>query len=256
MALPEAPPYSEDEERPPGEDEDTDVGAGVEDLFKKYYVELPEGTSVTEQRRAMSKLMSDFNAGKINKGLQEHRKWRFVRQKLFDAANRNSGKKRNKRGVWDVVMVHYDVAVALDVQVRVNRRNVSKKVWRLGNVEGIRVLKKDPEGKDGKVPEDLSAFETDTHPGMVSVDAPKAVFLIRWYQECDDDGLVLTGFQHPCHGFKYHLPIFCNALEPVVEVSNHFVLESIEMEKDSNSQSVWVLKSENKELITTKFEKL
>jgi hypothetical protein len=124
VALPEVPPCNEDEERPPGGDEDTNVGAVVEDLFKKHYVELPEGASFTEQWRAMSELMSDFNAGKINKGLQEHRKWRFVGQKLFDAANRNLGKKRNKRGVWDVVMVHYDAAVALDVEVRVNRRCV------------------------------------------------------------------------------------------------------------------------------------
>ena len=72
---------------------------------------------------------------------------------------------------------------------------------------------------------------------MVSVDDPKAVFLIQWYQECDDDGLVLTGFQHPCHGFKYHLPMFGDALEHVVEVSNHVVLESVEMEKDSNFQA-------------------
>ena len=255
VALSEVPPCGEDEERPPGEDEDTNVGAVVEDLFRKHYTELPAGASTNEQWKAMSKLMSDFNAGKINKGLQEHRKWRFVGQKLFDAANRSLEKKRDKRGVWDVVMIHYDVAVALNVNVMVNRRLVRKQVWRLGNVEGIRLLKQDPKRKDGEIPEDLSGLETDSHPDMVSVDDPKAVFLVRWYHECDDDAKVLSGFQNPRHGCKYQLPIFGDAMEPVVEVSNHTVIESVEMVKDSSEQSVWLLKPENKEMIEEKFEK-
>ena len=238
VALPEVPSCGEDEERSPGEDEDTNVGAVVEDLFRKHYTELPAGASTNEQWKAMSKLMSDFNAGKINKGLQEHRKWRFVGQKLFDAANRSLEKKRDKRGVWDVVMIHYDVAVALNVIVRVNRRLVRKQVWRIGNVEGIRLLKQDPKGKDGEIPEDLSSFETDSHPDMVSVDDPKAVFLVRWYHECDDDAKVLSDFQDPRHGCKYQLPMFGDAMEPVVEVSNHTVIESVEMVKDSSEQSV------------------
>jgi hypothetical protein len=105
--------------------------------------------------------------------------------------------------IGDVVMNRYDIAVAMDVPMRQGRRLVDKKVWRIGNVEGIRVLKKDPRNKDGEVAEDLSSFETESHPPHVSVDDPRAVFLVRWYKECDDDGHVLDGFQHPSYGCHY-----------------------------------------------------
>lgn len=62
----------------------------------------------------MSQLVADFNSGKLIKGLQEHRKWRFAGQKLFEQAQRKVERRRKERDVWDVVMLNYDVAVKLE----------------------------------------------------------------------------------------------------------------------------------------------
>jgi hypothetical protein len=99
MAEQEIAPFGEEEVAPPGEDADTDVAAVVEDLFAQHYHGLEIGANADEQWKQMSRLMADFNAGKINKGVQEHRKWRFVGQKLFDAAQKKVEKRRKKRGV-------------------------------------------------------------------------------------------------------------------------------------------------------------
>jgi hypothetical protein len=252
VAEPEVAPCGEEEVAPPGEDADTDVAAVVEDLFAEHYHGVTNGTA-DEEWKQMSRLMADFNAGKINKGMQEHRKWRFVGQKLFDASQKKVEQRRKKRGVWDVVMLNYDVAVQLDVEVKQGRRTVVKKIWRVGNVEGIRVLKKDP-GKGDTVRESLGNEETESYPRMVSVDDPKAVFAVRWYRECDDGANILDGYQHPAGGVKFYLPMQGDSVaEPVVEITNHSVIESVQMKKDESRRGVWLLDPENRELTEEKF---
>ena len=150
-------------------------------------------------------------------------------------------------------MLNYDVAVQLEVEVQQGRRTRAKKVRRIGNVEGIRVLKKNP-GKGDIVRENLGGEETESYPRMVSVDDPKAVFAVRWYRECDDSGIVLDGYQHPAGGVKFFLPMQGDPVaEPVVEVTNHSVIESVQMAKDESQRGLWLLDSENKELIEGKF---
>ena len=112
------------------------------------------------------------------------------------------------------------------MEITAGRRK--KKIWRVGNVEGIRLLKRDP----GANAIDFSSFDVDGYPDEVSKDDKNAVFTVRWYRECKDDGTVLSSHQNPECNNRYFLPM-CgdNALEPVVDVSNHQVIDSVQMAK-------------------------
>jgi hypothetical protein len=194
-----------------------------------------------------------------------HRKWRFVSQKLFEEAQKRAGAGRRDRDVWDVVRINYDVAVLVEIEQMVQRRKVKRSVWRVGNVENIKLLSSDP-----KMSKDLSGFEVASEPCEVSVDDPKAVFSIRWYLECSDDGVILPGFQNSdhvaaplcectdveCHehGLCYYLPM-SNSLEcePVTEISNNAVIDSVQMSKIDGLSRVWKLACGNKQLVMDKF---
>jgi len=104
------------------------------------------------------------------------------------------------------------------------------------------------------VRESLGNEETESYPRMVSVDDPKAVFAVRWYRECDDGANILDGYQHPAGGVKFYLPMQGDSVaEPVVEITNHSVIESVQMKKDESRRGVWLLDPENRELIEEKF---
>jgi hypothetical protein len=112
-------------------------------------------------------------------------------------------------------------------------------VWRLANVVDIRVLKADP--KNNISPGQLASAEVLGYPGEVALDDPKAVVSVRWYHECDDDGVVLNGYQNVQCNRKYYLPAFGEEFaEPITLVSNYVTIERIEMVKDTVQRGLWV----------------
>ena len=72
----------------------------------------------------------------------------------------------------------------------------------------------------------------DGYPDKVHVDDAHAVFTVRWYRECDGSGRILSGYQNKGCKDRYYLPVLGEAaLEPVVDVGNHWVLDSVQMAK-------------------------
>lgn len=250
---PEAPATA-DEEQAPGEeglDGDSSVAAVFEDLCAQHYQDPGDNASSNAVWAAMSRLMADFNRGKLAKQMQEHRQWRFIGKKLFEEAQKRAMgrpagsqpmKCKRQKDPWDEVGINYDICAVISVDGRV--------VWRVGNVEGIRRLKSDPGNST-----DYSKFGVDGYPEKVHVDDPRAVFTVRWYRECDDRGRILSGYQNRGCKNRYFLPMFGEAaLEPVVDVGNHWVLDSVQMTKVPNLRRVWEMAHGNKGMIQQKFD--
>lgn len=151
-------------------------------------------------------------------------------------------KSKRQRDPWDEVGINYDICAVITTHER-------KVVWRVGNVEGIRRLKSDPGNNT-----DYSKFDVDGYPEKVHVDDPKAVFTVRWYRECDNQGRILSWYQNRGCRNRYFLPMFGEAaLEPVVDIGNHWVLDSVQMKKVPDLCRVWEMASGNKAMIQKKF---
>ena len=92
------------------------------------------------------------------------------------------------------------------------------------------------------------------HPDKVHVDDAHAVFTVRWYRECDGSGRILSGYHNKGRKDRYYLPVLGEAaLEPVVDVGNHWVLDSVQMAKVASLQRIWEMARGNKGMIQQKF---
>ena len=77
---------------------------------------------------------------------------------------------------------------------------------------------------------------------------------VRWYCECDDSGRILSGSQNKGCKDRYYLPVLGEAaLEPVVDVGNHWVLDSVQMTKVASLRRIWEMARGNKGMIQQKF---
>ena len=265
------PTCDESEDRPPtdgsrdGDDDGERVDVAVvsevlDAVIERNHVANDVALSDTEQVKAtwqmMCKTISAFNRGHLNKGaMQAHRKFRFIGEKLFNAA-RNAGAVKDG---WHVIHINDDIGIMLEVAVPPapgsrRRRQEWKKVWRIGNVVDVRVLKADPEKQLSQ--DQLSNAEVLGYPSQVELDNPKAVLSIRWYHECDNRGSLLVGFQNKECKRKYYLPAFGEEYaEPIVLISNHITIERVEMIKDETSRGIWIANNSHLSCLKKEFKK-
>ena len=218
--------------------------------------------------RTLCTFNADFNGHSLNVCMQQHRATRFQTRALFSAHCETT----RDMDEWDFIALNSDVAVCLDVE--------GTWAWRIANVEGIRRLKSEPSANAK-----LSAMETDTFPHKVSVHDMRASFCVRWYRECELDGMVLPGFQNAAHariskgkcrkvykehnmtccqkccaegssGRTFYLPMHDDvtlAHEPVTEIPACIILDTVQMVKCDHHRNVWLLGCGNKEMVVKKF---
>ena len=132
--------------------------------------------------RDIAQLVSDFNRHSLKVAMQSHRQTRFKQQELFEAHKESD----RAPDVWDFIHINSDVVAFLVVG--------GKAIWRVGNVEGIRLLQKEPDANSH-----LDKWETHSFPSKVQVNEQRAAFLVRWYRECSPDGELLDGFLNDDH---------------------------------------------------------
>ena len=102
-----------------------------------------------------------------------------------------------------------------------------------------------------------TSLDVDGYPDTVSVDDPKAICTVRWYRECTNEGAVLEGYQNSQCKNRYVLPMFGeHANAPVVDVSNHHVIDSVEMKKVPSMARVWEMTKGNKQMISRKLKEI
>ena len=78
------------------------------------------------------------------------------------------------------------------------------------------------------------------NPIEVSIQDPSAVLSLRWYHECNGHGDVLKGFQNSACKEWFYLPTSGEIYaEPVELVSNHAVIEAVQMKKVIGHVGVW-----------------
>ena len=112
-------------------------------------------------------------------------------------------------------------------------------MWRLGNIVGLRRLKSNPSSTATEA--QLRAADVLVmNPKELSIQDPAAVFSVRWYHECNEHGEVLSGFQNRACVQWFYLPTNGEAhAEPVELVSNHAVIEALQMRKVTGHRGVW-----------------
>ena len=155
--------------------------------------------------------------------------------------------------------LNHDMAVMLEVQVVVGTgrraRKEWKHVWRLCNIVGMRVLK---EKLSASASEQVLATAEilKLNPNEVSIEDPAAVFTVRWYHECNAYGDVLPGFQNrACKGL-FHLPTSGELhAEPIELVSNHAVLEAVQMQKAMGHIGIWEANQNHLACVKEQFKK-
>lgn len=83
------------------------------------------------------------------------------------------------------------------------------------------------------------------------------MFSVRWYHECNEHGEVLSGFQNRACVQWFYLPTNGEAhAEPVELVSNHAVIEALQMRKVTGHLGVWEGDKAHLKCIKAKFGKL
>ena len=88
------------------------------------------------------------------------------------------------------------------------------------------------------------------------MDDAHAVFTVRRYRGCDGSGRILSGYQNKGFKGRYYLPVLGEAAcawEPVVDVGNHWVLDSVQMTKVASLRHIWEMAGGNKGMIQQKF---
>ena len=96
----------------------------------------------------------------------------------------------------------------------------------------------------------------DGYPDKVHVYDAHAVFTVRWCREYDGSGRILSGYQNKGFKGRYYLPVLGEAAcawEPVVDVGNHWVLDSVQMTKVASLRRIWEMARGNKGMIQQKF---
>ena len=224
-----------------------------------------EGANATVKAAAkiewtqMSSVVSAFNRGHLNpQAMQVHRKFRFIGQRLFNDAH-TKDPTITKDG-WHVLRLNHDIAVMLYVPETTGtgkkKKTTWKYVWRLGNVVGLRRLKVNASERATEA--QLAGAEVlAMNPAQLSIQDPAAVFTVRWYHECNSRGDILHGFQNRACKELFCLPTAgeCHA-EPVELVSNHAVIESVQMQKVRGHIGVWEADVDHIKCIKKKFKQL
>ena len=131
------------------------------------------------------------------------------------------------------------------------------KVWALGNVEAVAVARGNVDEKravgsgSGSY---LASLDADERPLKgVHVDDPKAMFLLRWYQEVDADGTVFkdtngteTYQNRGCKG--YYLPLD-NGSYAFEWTSMHQVMTAVHLKPHSSKSRTFTLPAGDKKTV-------
>jgi hypothetical protein len=252
-------------------DEDTECLAMFQEVLSFHNQPLDPNSCAEHTWKSLSQLVSDFNRYSLGICLQQHRSLRFRITSLFEQ-HRDDTRHIDE---WDFVSIASDIVALFEVS--------GVKMWRVGNVEGIRKLKKEPEPNT-----DLSTCESESFPAKVAVLDNKAAFFVRWYRPCTSDGTPTAGtdtLPHSClwnakgkckdictlhkepscnkcclephDGRHFVLPMHMDmvvANEPVTEIAACIVIDTLQMVKCDTHLNVWMLACGNKELILKKFQ--
>ena len=86
----------------------------------------------------------------------------------------------------------------------------------------------------------------------ISIDDPRAVFLVAWYVEVDKHGKDLSGYQNrACAG--YRMPVLDNT-EPYRWISNYQVISAVEMTRHAMlPRKIWQIRAAELKTVTKKF---
>ena len=198
----------------------------------------------------MNDEVSQFNRTMLQ-SMQQHRKWRFIKKKLFAQAALSQGidashSAEAAHSKWQHYDYNDDVAILVQAGDRL--------MWQIGNIEQIGYLRR---VLPMKVPQEriLNNFHlSEPFPKRVSIHDEKAVFTLRIYRECDNAGHVLPlGENHAeCINtppFVFHLPVGETSLEPAVWIQASSILTSVRMLKDPLHQRLWRLNAAYRKLM-------
>ena len=240
-----------------GVEEDEAEQLRVSDVHREIHERLGYGEAEGEDDAsrkaawaAMNDEVSQFNRTMLQ-SMQQHRKWRFIKKKLFDQAAQSQGfaagaSEETERSKWQ----HYEYNDDVAVLIRVG----DETMWKIGNIEQIGYLQR-------TLPEDASQerilnnfHKSEPFPKRVSIHDQKAVFTLRMYRECDNDGNVLPArINHAeCINtpqFVFHLPVGETSLEPMSWVLSNDVLTGVRMLKDPLQQRVWKMNASDRNLM-------
>jgi hypothetical protein len=248
----------------------TECMAMFQEVLSFHQQPLEPSASNDVTWKSLCNLVSDFNHYSLSICLQQHRSLRFKNNNLFEQHREDN----RHMDIWDFICINSDVVACFVVD--------GIKIWRIGNVEGIRKLKSEP-----KADTDLAACEVHSYPLKIAVTDQSAAFFVRWYRPCSVNGQVEPGthsVEHDClwtskgtcaevcqkhkepscnkccrepmRGRKFLLPMNLTQTlsnEPVTEIPACIILDTVQMIKDDQHQGVWILGCGNKELILTKF---
>ena len=193
----------------------------------------------------VSNLLRDFN-----QSIQEEakdRKYRFHVKRLIKGHSRGLDSVDED---LDFITDDDDIAVLFTL-------GDGSKVWALGNVEAVAVARGNVDEKravgsgSGSY---LASLDADERPLKgVHVDDPKAMFLLRWYQEVDADGTVFkdtngteTYQNRGCKG--YYLPLD-NGSYAFEWTSMHQVMTAVHLKPHSSKSRTFTLPAGDKKTV-------
>ena len=240
-----------------GDDADEAEELQVADVHREIHERLGygEGEGEDDASRkavwvAMNDEVSQFNRTMLQ-SMQQHRKWRFIKKKLFAQAALSQGinesdNEETAHSKWQ----HYDYNDDVAILVQAGDRHI----WQIGNIEQIGYLRR---VLPIKAPQEriLNNFHlSEPFPKRVSIHDEKAVFTLRICRECDNTGEVLPlGENHAeCINtppFVFHLPVGETSLEPAVWIQASSILTSVRMLKDPLHQRLWRLNAADRNLM-------
>ena len=246
----EPPCGSEDEE---DEAEELRVSEVLREIHQRLGYGEGEGEDDASRKAAwaaMNDEVAQFNRTMLQ-SMQQHRKWRFIKKKLFDRAAQNQGfapgeSDETAGSKWQHHDYNDDVAILIKVG--------DNMIWQIGNIEQIGYLRRTlPE--DASQERILNNFHlSEPFPKRVSIHDEKAVFTLRIYRECDSNGNVLPAGEN--HGncintppFLFHLPVGETSIEPVSWVQASAILTSVRMVKEPLHQRLWKMNGSDRNLM-------
>ena len=243
------PPCGSDDEEEDGEE------LRVSQVHREIHERLGYGEGEGEDdagRKAVWKAMNDevsqFNKTMLQ-SMQRHRKWRFIKKKLFHEAMQQQGiedSEETTNSKWQHYDYNDDVAILVEIGDR--------KLWQIGNIEQIGYLKRvlPPDASQERI---LNNFhDSEPFPKRVSIHDEKAVFTLRIYRECNSLGETLPGNENHAEcintpPFVFHLPVGETSLEPAMWVQASAILTSVRTLKDPQHQRLWRLNGSDRNLM-------
>ena len=127
-----------------------------------------------------------------------------------------------------------------------------KKVWVLGNVEEVAVIRgtiDEAKAVGSNSASYLLGLEKDARPIKGTyVNDEKAVFILRWYQEMDKNGKVFKDTYQNKGCTQYYLPLD-NGGHTFQWTSNLQAITAVRLDPSAHRNRVFVLPSSNKKTI-------